>query len=156
MTRTILKYQIKPQQVARTGGVLIEIPRGGRVVKVSEENSIPYLWVELDPKAEPILRRFVVTGTGLNITDDHLTYLGTAMCDPYVWHVFEDTRGGVEGAIEPSCGHFVCSQDARLAPPGTQVICRDLRSGKEGVSDDEQTEKLEHITDLLKPGGQRC
>ena len=69
-----------------------EMPVGARVLAVGMQHNLPTMWAEVDPAADTEARRFVVFGTGHRIPTDveaRLTYLGSAVSDAFVWHVYE-------------------------------------------------------------------
>lgn len=98
--RTIWKY---PIPVGTT--FELELPRGAIVRHIGAQEEGPVMWVEVDSKARPILRRFYMAGTGDAIPENEvvgpgpfgnrLVYLGTyqfyesEMTGPFVQHVFE-------------------------------------------------------------------
>lgn len=68
---------------------VLELPAEAQVRYVgSQDGNFPTLWIELP--AEPqvhYLKTFEVRGTGYPF--DGGSYIGTAICGPFVWHVFE-------------------------------------------------------------------
>jgi hypothetical protein len=73
--------------------VELDLPIGAWVLKIDEQHSKITLWALVDPTAEQETRRFLVQGTGHEITAvdsiEDLLYMDTVKCGPYVWHIFE-------------------------------------------------------------------
>lgn len=55
---------------------------------VGEQNGSLCLWAEVDPTHETGKRHIRIVGTGHWIEPD-LTYIGTVVINPFVWHVYE-------------------------------------------------------------------
>ena len=53
---------------------------------------LPVLWVEhtAPPKPTDSTRRFLFFGTGDTFDETDLIHVGSAVCGPYVWHVYKD------------------------------------------------------------------
>lgn len=85
--RTVWKYVINLMMPARTHA--FSIPTG-RIVHCGKDprTGCPALWIEVDPAAPVRPRRFAVVGTGAG-TPLAGQHVGSAICDPYVWHVYE-------------------------------------------------------------------
>lgn len=93
--RTIWKYEIGPQDVQRIG-----MPKGARLIHVAgqhvEEHGpgfaragmLPMLWALVDPAAPMVERLIALVGTGHPCPDEG-DYVGSAVCDPFVWHIFD-------------------------------------------------------------------
>lgn len=83
--RKVWKYPLE----VRDGHQDIEIPIGGRIIHVDNQNEVPTLWVEVEPKyASMITRTFRVFGTGHEI-EAGWKHRGTCIISPFVWHVYE-------------------------------------------------------------------
>lgn len=81
----ILKHPMTDRSLTVDAGVV-------RLVGYQEGqvHLFPTLWIERDPEA--VIRRTVTYtfyGTGDPIPD-HLNFVGSAICGPYVWHVYTD------------------------------------------------------------------
>lgn len=50
------------------------------------------LWIEVDPSAVRCYRDVFVLGTGHPIPADAGAFVGSAVIDPFVWHVFFGAR----------------------------------------------------------------
>jgi hypothetical protein len=91
--RAIHKYII-------TGMEPIAMPKGARVLHIDGQDGSICAWALVDTEQLAELRHFTVYGTGHELPDDFreenlrmgedgTRYLGTALCDEFVWHVFE-------------------------------------------------------------------
>jgi hypothetical protein len=93
MNSVIFKYPISMMSVTPSTLIQLQMPKGARILKVQEQGShppVPTLWALVNQENDMEVRTFVVYGTGQQMnTDRKEVYLGTAMCDPFVWHVFE-------------------------------------------------------------------
>lgn len=81
--RVVFKYQLT-DDVTR-----IEMPQRSRVIHVAQQHAgtFPTLWIEHFDSPETVLRKYVIHGTGAEFEDG--VHVGSAMCGPFVWHVFE-------------------------------------------------------------------
>ena len=81
--RTIYKYQLEPSSE-------VEIPEGGKVLTFQYQNGIPTIWVLVDTSNPPVKRKFLIQGTGWELPDYNMNYIGTAQQGRFlVWHLFE-------------------------------------------------------------------
>ena len=84
MSRVVFKYTAR----------MIEthiVPVGGRVLHVAGQGDVPCVWIEVGGEvAVEEERTFQMVGTGHPVPES-ATYLGTAHCGPFVWHVYELT-----------------------------------------------------------------
>ena len=73
----------------------IDLPIGAEVLSFQIQNTLPTIWVLLDPhEQEYETRVFDMYGTGNIITEEegmYYNYIGTIMFPVYVWHLFEVT-----------------------------------------------------------------
>jgi hypothetical protein len=70
--------------------VEIETPSGSSVLHVAGQGEEVCIWVEVEPDKTPTQKRtFFITGTGHDIENPYASYIGTAHCPPFVWHVYE-------------------------------------------------------------------
>lgn len=85
--KTIYKYPIGSPDST------IEMPQGAQILTIHDQEDVPTIWALVDTDAEPEGRRFLVFGTGWEITkphNKHLSFLGTSFGrEGLVWHVFE-------------------------------------------------------------------
>lgn len=68
------------------------MPEGAKVLTVQVQKGKPCLWAECNPDGEPVLRTFLIRGTGHPIDDEiEKEYIGTIqMCEgSIIFHVFE-------------------------------------------------------------------
>lgn len=83
----VWKYVLrKPQQ-------LVEMPAGARLLHVDQDPASlnPAVWAEVDPQADPQVRRLAVVMTGEAFDSEGLTYIGTAWIRELgiIAHVYE-------------------------------------------------------------------
>ena len=73
----------------------VSVPVGGVTCYVGFQGEQIAVWIEVDPDAEPELRRFTVEGTGHPIPPGAV-YVGTAQESgrALVWHVYELPKRG--------------------------------------------------------------
>ncbi len=69
---------------------ILSIPRGGKIVALQAQREHPCIWVEVDPEATTEARGFRVYGTGHEIPDEGVEYVGTYQDGAFVWHVYEE------------------------------------------------------------------
>lgn len=88
--RKIFKY-VLPFAPNEFGPTSIEMPRGATVVHVDRDpaSSRIALWAVVTPSNDTTMRDFKAVGTGHAFISGK--YVGTAIIDPFVWHVFEVT-----------------------------------------------------------------
>lgn len=87
---TIWKF---PLSIA-PGSQSIMMPAGSAVLCVQVQHEVPWIWVEVDPEARLIRRRFRVYGTGHPIDEEGLGYVGTFQVEggEFVFHLFTDPK----------------------------------------------------------------
>ncbi|MGS0526458.1 DUF7352 domain-containing protein [Zobellia nedashkovskayae] len=84
--KVIYKYPIETKDKQ-----LLELPIGFEVLRVANQRNQIVIWALIDEYAKTDEYEIEVHGTGNPIYDSEKTkrkYLGTALCDPFVWHVF--------------------------------------------------------------------
>lgn len=83
--RTIWK-QVLPQ----LGNFELKLPAGAEIVALREQHDEPTIWFVCDSEAKPVLRRFVIVGTGHQAPNIG-KHVGTFFVDGgmFVFHVFE-------------------------------------------------------------------
>lgn len=98
MSRTIWKYELRVTDVQR-----VPMPIGAKLLTAREQHvsarsevmareaDVPMLWALVDPDAIKVDRLIAIVGTGNPAPDenDHAVYVGTAVCGPFVWHIFD-------------------------------------------------------------------
>lgn len=87
MTSRVLRYELE------IGGTTdLAIPRSAQLlhIDVKEGADVVSLWALVHAEMEATRpRSFRVIGTGWEVDQSELTYVGTARSGHYVWHVFE-------------------------------------------------------------------
>lgn len=75
------------------------IPSGAKFLSVQVQNNKPCLWALVEPRNELKHYRFRCFGTGHNIDEPGLKYLGTtqAVHGTFVWHFFVDSFASPNG-----------------------------------------------------------
>jgi len=84
--KTIWKYSVGEQTK-----FTLNLPRGAQVLSVQEQREEAQLWALVDPDEQRELRTFCIFGTGWDIDDAGLAYLGTFQVHggTFVFHLFE-------------------------------------------------------------------
>lgn len=82
--KTIWKYTMKPQ-------CSHDMPKDAQLLSVREQGDEICMWALVDPEAEKETRHFVGFGTGHDVPDRPMTFIGTAHLHGgmLVFHVFE-------------------------------------------------------------------
>lgn len=82
--KTIWKYTLQPE-------CTLDMPKGADVLSVREQGEDICLWALVDPSAEKEQRQFVAFGTGHDVPDRNMKFIGTAHLhdSSLVFHVFE-------------------------------------------------------------------
>ena len=85
-TIRIWKYPIRPDLLT------IRVPVDAEILCVGVQNGEPQMWVKLDTKKELAPRRIYVFGTGHDVPDISMKYVGTffLQAGSLVFHVFEE------------------------------------------------------------------
>ena len=87
--KTIWKYELRI-----TDTQVVEMPDGAEVLHVGCQAGKICLWALVDPEAALIPYEFQIVGTGHPYEVGTGGHIGTAVIDPFVWHVFSpDLRG---------------------------------------------------------------
>ena len=80
----------KNVEVSRTR-TLITMPFPFRIIHVGAQHGILHLWAEVEENNPvTVTRLLVVVGTGWERPPGNLTHLGSALCGPFMWHVYEE------------------------------------------------------------------
>lgn len=91
MTTQIWKYELNPKAIIQ----YVRMPEGSKIVHVGQQNGFPCMWVlfSIPPTLQVpmITRRFRIFGTGPDVPEN-MGYVGTVLIEPYVLHIFEDTK----------------------------------------------------------------
>ena len=80
---TIWKFGLEVTRVQE-----LEVPEVFRVLHVGNQGGSLCLWAEVDPQSATTKRTFRIIGTGHPVPVG-LEYIGSAVIDPFVWHVFQ-------------------------------------------------------------------
>ena len=85
----IWKYEIEISD-----DCVLDIPAHAEILHLGvQKNSVPCIWVKVNPYNKGVKRHFIVYGTGQSITEDEetkLLYVGTFQTDNwFVGHLFE-------------------------------------------------------------------
>ena len=70
----------------------VTMPDGAELLSVANQDGNLCLWAMVDPSKEKRRRYIEIIGTGNPIFTDmgvDREFIGTAVVDPFVWHVFE-------------------------------------------------------------------
>ena len=69
----------------------VMMPEGAELLSVANKNGNLFLWAMVDPSKENQCRWIEIIGTGTPITMNIVgrKFIGTAVVNPFVWHVFE-------------------------------------------------------------------
>lgn len=81
--RTIHKYPLIP------GITKLTMPQGAQLLTVHEQDGAPRLWALVDTDQPEVVRRFEMVGTGHEIKEWPIAYVGTAHLRALVLHIFE-------------------------------------------------------------------
>lgn len=87
MKQTIFKYPI-PGKSRFT----LELPYGATILDCQYQEGVgPCMWALVYPNNSPVERQFRMFGTGHDVEEEGLAYIGTFLMNggAYVWHVFE-------------------------------------------------------------------
>jgi hypothetical protein len=84
MTKTIWKYTLEHR-------IQLQMPKGAEVLTVREQGEEICLWALVDPSAEKETRQFHSFGTGHDVDDLPMKYVGTSHLEggALVFHTFE-------------------------------------------------------------------
>lgn len=82
--KTIWKFVLQPE-------CKIEMPVGAELLSVHAQGDDICLWAKVDPSAAKEARSFVGFGTGHDVPDEPLAFVGTALMHggSLVFHIFE-------------------------------------------------------------------
>lgn len=92
----------------------VRMPEGAELLSVANQSGKLCLWAMVDPSKEKRCHRIEIFGTGHPIPVDMgiaRKFIGTAVVDPFVWHVFERRFCNVIPAGCDCCGgkdKFAC------------------------------------------------
>ncbi len=69
---------------------MISIPEISKILHVDNQNGQLCLWVEVETNSEVKSINIAVIGTGNPIPGYAKVYIGSAVINPFVWHVYTD------------------------------------------------------------------
>ena len=88
MTKRIWKYDLEI-----TESQFIHMPEDAKILSVENQYGDLCLWALVDPEKRHTIRDIHIIGTGNPIHGTpKLTFIGTVIIKPLVWHVFERMR----------------------------------------------------------------
>jgi len=84
----IWKYELAITDIQQ-----LEIPHKGTILSVANQNGKLCLWALVNPNLVSYIRTIEIIGTGNPIDKSPVErkFIGTAVINPFVWHVFERT-----------------------------------------------------------------
>ena len=84
--KTIWKYNIPP-----TDYINLVMPTAAKILRFGLQNGAMTLWVLVNSLNDKTTRCFRLVGTGHEIKDDNLNYIGTVkmLNDSLIYHLFE-------------------------------------------------------------------
>ena len=73
---------------------VLELPLGSMVLTVQMQKSEPQIWVLCNPDAIKVKRYFYVYGTGMEVSEKALNYIGTfqMLAGGLIFHLFEGEK----------------------------------------------------------------
>ena len=84
--KTVYHYPVDP----RDGWQEIALPAEAKILHIGENASGLRMWVELDPDAPTVARRYAVVGTGWKVPENAV-HISTAITRTgFVWHLFRE------------------------------------------------------------------
>lgn len=88
--KTIWKFILKPE-------IEIEMPKGTEILTVAAQRDEICLWAKVDPNMQREKRKFMTFGTGHDIPDIEMKYIGTSQLSggALIFHTFEVIGNGV-------------------------------------------------------------
>ena len=89
--KTIWKFRVPTEEA---DGVLFferSMPFEAKIMTFQLQREKAYIWAAVDTKANDIIRKFAIIGTGQKIPDISANYIGTIQENDgkLVWHLFE-------------------------------------------------------------------
>lgn len=81
--RTVHKYPL-----VLTSEQVLPAPVNAIPLHVDSQNYRLNLWMEVDDSESMLARTVYIVGTGQEIPDGATVYAGSAILNPFVWHVY--------------------------------------------------------------------
>ena len=70
-----------------TGKQVVKMHKNAAIIHAASQNGQPCIWATVNEEEPIIEREFEIIGTGWDVPLK--TYIGTAHCGEFVWHIFE-------------------------------------------------------------------
>lgn len=85
------KKSVWKYDVSITDYFVVVMPVDSEILHFGLQDGLPMLWVLVDPSKDLMRRKFRLAGTGHDIIEDELTYIGTVKMinDTTIFHLFE-------------------------------------------------------------------
>lgn len=83
--KTIHKFTL-----TQNGSQTIEMPRGAKILHCAPQHGEVQLWALVNTDEPKVTRFFWIIGTGQEMPDVPLKYVGTVQITMWVWHIFEE------------------------------------------------------------------
>lgn len=81
----IWKYELEV-----TDRQIVRMPVAADLLSVANQRGKLCLWAMVDPEnPNKVERDIEIIGTGNSMPEGRRSFIGTAVIDPFVWHVFE-------------------------------------------------------------------
>lgn len=87
-----MDYRIWKYELQVTSMQEVQIPKGAELLSVANQNGSLCMWAKVDADKKRERRHIEIFGTGNPMPQDmgvDRRFIGTAVIDPFVWHVFE-------------------------------------------------------------------
>ena len=87
-----MDYRVWKYELQLTDTQLVDMPKGAELLSVANHRGVLCLWAKVDADQEMETRYIEIIGTGNPMPQDmggDRRFIGTAVIDPFVWHVFE-------------------------------------------------------------------
>lgn len=85
--KTIYKFPL--QTVDRQ---VLSMPGSARILCAMNQHGLVTIWAEVDSSMSKEDRTFWIVGTGSNMPNVPLIYIGSVSQPPFIWHVYEEQR----------------------------------------------------------------
>ena len=82
--KAVYKYTFFLDDIQR-----LKMPVGAKILSVQVQGNTPCIWAEVETTNALQERAFVIKGTGHEIKERDLRYIGTFQMPPFVWHLYE-------------------------------------------------------------------
>lgn len=82
----IFKYPLMLTDIQK-----IKMPMNYKIIAFKMQGTIPTIWAIVDDQAPARYVTIIIKGTGHDISEDDLSYVGTVLDGNLVWHLFHKT-----------------------------------------------------------------